>query len=120
MSEPKNQFSLEGIGTAIRVSTRSSPAHVMLWLYLIISFFSLLMREVVIWEIITVLFVFVFILLLLFKPDRLWSESHSFDMKMLDLKLLGDKKNPQVSQADYQQLFQPIVHEKKIGTKTRK
>ncbi len=111
---------VEGAGTSFQVITRSSPAIVIILFYIAFSFFSLWIGDIVLWMIISGVIITIFLVLLILKPERLWTESHSLDMKKLDLSYLGDKKNPQVKSEDYAQFFQPIPNKSKTKSKGKK
>lgn len=117
MENSENKFSVQVAGTMFQLVNRSSPANLVLLFYLVFSIFCYLFKSNTLWINSSILFSICFLLLLLFKPDRLWSESHTLEMKRLDTNLLGDKNNPQVSLNDYNQLYRPL--NKKLERKTK-
>lgn len=113
MEKADNQLSLQAFGALAQVVTRSSPAYVVIWFYVIFSFFSAWMEFGVLWMYSSLVLGAVLLLLWVFKPDRLWSEKQTLEMKKLDMKLLGDKQNPQVTSREYIELYQPVGVQKK-------
>lgn len=109
MEKADNKLSLQAFGTLVQVITRSSPAYVVIWFYVIFTATSVWTGYGMIWWMCSSLVLgVVLVLLLVFKPDRLWSEKQTLEMKKLDMKLLGDKQNPQVSSQEYIELYQPV------------
>lgn len=113
MEKADNKLSLQAFGTLVQVITRSSPAYVVIWFYVIFTVTSVWSGFGMIWMYASLVLGAVLVLLLVFKPDRLWSEKQTLEMKKLDMKLLGDKQNPQVTSQEYIELYQPVGVQKK-------
>jgi phosphoglycerol transferase MdoB-like AlkP superfamily enzyme len=94
-------------GAHFQSVTRSNPVLVTLLTFLIVSIFSWLFDLRSYWILIASIYILVLLCLLIWKPERLQTEHHQRFMKLLDTGLLGDKGNPQVKDAEYEQLFQP-------------
>lgn len=108
MEKSENELSLQAFGALVTVITRSSPAAIIFWFYVVFSFISLWAGLTVVWMASSLVLGAVLIFLLIFKPDRLWSERHIQEMRKMDLTLLGDKKNPQIDSQEYTALYQPV------------
>ena len=108
MEKADNELSLQAFGALVTVITRSSPAAIIFWFYVVFSFISLWTGLAAIWMTSSLILGAILLLLLIFKPDRLWSERHIQEMRKMDLKHLGDKKNPQIDSRDYSELYRPV------------
>ncbi len=113
MEKADNELSLQAFGALVQVVTRSSPAYIVIWFYVIFSTASVWMGFGMIWMYSSLVLGTVLVLLWVFKPDRLWSERQTLEMRKLDIKLLGDKQNPQVASQEYVELYQPLEVQKK-------
>jgi len=103
-----NELSLKAAGALVHIITRSSPASIIFWFYAIFSLFCFAFWLPAFWSILTIVVFGLALVLWVLKPERLWTEKHSLEMKKLDLTYLGDKKNPQVVAKEYLELFRPV------------
>jgi hypothetical protein len=122
MAKRETELLVKTAGAFVHVITRSSPAAMVLFFYSVFSLFCLWLGNSTYWMVSSAVVVAVLILLWLFKPERLWTEKHSIEMKKLDLKHLGDKKNPQVKKGEYNQLYQPqmITGKRSVNVEEKK
>ena len=84
------------------------------------SLFCLWLGNTIIWISFSTVLGLVFTALLIHKPERLWTEKHSLNMKKLSLDLLGDKNNPNVESHDYDRLYQPVESKRQNKIKNKK
>lgn len=109
-----NQFQMSGFGLAVQSVSESSPILKLLPFFVVSCFFLFLIKVYILLSIVIVFCLLFLCLLIVFKPERTWSEP---TIIALNRHSLGDKQNKEIIDIQDGEIVQPVATTKSISAK---